>query len=107
MDVEDFRDFRDLFLAKYYIGIYSQTNNLELEKMQYICNTIKNYNTSDLYQSAKYKNLFHTAFILGILDSMQSHNTTNNREMYMFLLKFYLDKINYKDIPIEFSIPKW
>jgi hypothetical protein len=95
----------DVFIAKYYIGIYSVKKQLDPCQMTFITNTLSQYRNGlngVSHQNKDIINTLHLAFIIGVVDASQPGHT---RDTFYSLMQYYLTKVDRSKIPPEIVIP--
>ena len=106
-------DFHDLFIAKYYIGIYSVLRKLNDEQLKFAIevierNKIANVSYNNILNEKKIENfiqndLYHLAFIIGIVSATSS--TSPSKLTFYNIMNHYLKKVDKNLIPKEITIP--
>ena len=104
--IDDINDINleDICLAKYYVGIFSVRKKLEPTQITFtrdVINKMRNGFENGLLHKNN-RNLFHLAFIIGIVESLEYGE---NRNIFYKLMNYYLDKVDKSKIPRKIQIP--
>ena len=94
-------DIYELFIEKYYIGIYSINKKLETGQMAFTYDIIQKFKYELRNISEEIRNILHMAYLLGIVESI---NESNNNLTFINLFRFYYEKVNKDNIPVEIKI---
>ena len=91
-------ELQDVFIAKYYIGFYSVKKEMAPDQLIFTCNVMRNYRKGlESYQNTEINNMFHLAFIIGIVDASPPGET---RDTFYRLMEYYLTKVDRNILPV-------